>query len=163
MAARAAGAAEVYLVAKYRKRGNKGMSIGAAKAIYSSDGDPAGQIAALTEGLGVDVAIECVGRPETPQLTVSLVRRGGAAVMVGVFGQASTFNFGSLVFNQISVVGSPIYVDEARAVLALLADRRIDARGLITATVPLKDTVAMGFDRLIAAKEDNVKILLQVP
>jgi (R,R)-butanediol dehydrogenase/meso-butanediol dehydrogenase/diacetyl reductase len=162
MAARAAGASEVYLVAKYKKRGNKAMSIGATKVIYPADGDAAAQIAALTDGLGVDVAIECVGRPETPQLTVSLVRRNGIAVLVGVFGQASTFNFGSLVFNQITVVGSPIYVDEARAVLALMADKRIDARGLITATVPFKDSVPMGFDKLIASKEDNVKILLKI-
>jgi threonine dehydrogenase-like Zn-dependent dehydrogenase len=83
-------------------------------------------------------------------------------VIVGVFGQASTFNFGSIVFNQITVVGSPIYVDEARAVLALLADKRLDARGLVTSTVPLKDAVAMGFDKLITSKEENVKILLQV-
>lgn len=162
MAARAAGAAEVYLVAKYKKRGNKALSMGATKVIYSTDGDPATEIAALTEGLGVDVAIECVGRPETPQLSVSLVRRDGTAVMVGVFGQASTFNFGSIVFNQITVVGSPIYVDEARAVLALMADKRLDAVGLITSRVPLKDAVAMGFDRLITGKEDNIKILLQV-
>ncbi len=162
MAARAAGASEVYLIAKYRKRGTKALSMGATKVIYSTEGDPATEISALTEGLGVDAAIECVGRPETPQLTVSLVRKGGVAVMVGVFGQASTFNFGSIVFNQITVVGSPIYVDEARAVLALMADKRLDARGLITATVPLRDAVAAGFDRLTSSKEGNMKILLQV-
>jgi len=136
--------------------------MGATKVIYSTEGNPAAEIIALTEGLGVDAAIECAGRPETPQLTVSLVRKDGVAVMVGVFGQASTFNFGSIVFNQITVVGSPIYVDEARAVLALMAAKRLDARDLITATVPLRDAVTMGFDRLITNKEDNTKILLQV-
>jgi (R,R)-butanediol dehydrogenase/meso-butanediol dehydrogenase/diacetyl reductase len=162
LAARAAGASEVYLVARYRKRGDKALSMGATKVIYSADGNPATEIAALTKGLGVDVAIECVGRAETPQLTVSLVRRSGIAVMVGVFGEASVFNFASIVFNQITVVGSPIYVDEATAVLGLLADKRLDPRGLITSTVPLKNAVAMGFNRLITSKENDVKILLQV-
>ena len=162
LAARAAGASEVYIVAKYRKRGETARALGASKVIYSTGGNPAKDVLALTEGLGVDVAIECVGRPETPQLTVELVRRNGLVVVVGVFGQPSTFHFGSLVFNQITVIGSPIYVDEARAVIALLADKRIDARGLITSKVPLKNAVPMGFDKLISNKEENLKIVLQV-
>jgi (R,R)-butanediol dehydrogenase/meso-butanediol dehydrogenase/diacetyl reductase len=162
MAARAAGASEVYLVAKHKKRGDKALSMGATRVIYSTHDDPATEIAALTEGLGVDVAIECVGKPETPQLTVSLVRRGGVVVVVGGFGQASMFNFASIVRNEITIVGNALYVDEAIAVLALLADKRFDPRGLITSTVLLKDAVAMGFDRLITSKEDDVKILLQV-
>ena len=88
MAARAAGASEVYLVAKYKKRGkNKALSIGATKVIYPADGDAAADIAALTDGLqGVDVAIECVGRPGDPRNSpLSLVRKDGIAVMVGVF------------------------------------------------------------------------------
>lgn len=162
LAARAAGASEVYVVAKYKKRGEKARAMGASEVIYSTGGNPVKDIAALTEGLGVDVAIECVGRPETPQMTVDLVRRNGVVVVVGVFGQPSTFHFASLLFNQITVVGSPIYVNEARAVIALLADKRIDAHALITSKVPLKNAVAMGFDKLISNKEENLKILLQV-
>ena len=162
LTARAAGAREVYVVAKHKSRGEKALAMGATRVIYAEEVNTAKEISALTEGLGVDVAIECVGRPETPQLTVELVRRNGIAVMVGVFGEPSTFHFGSLVFNQVTVVGSPIYVDEARAVISLLADKRIDAISLITSKVPLKDAIKMGFEELINNKEDNLKILLQV-
>lgn len=162
LAARAAGASEVYLVAKYKKRGEKAKAMGASRVIYTTENNPVKEIVELTEGLGVDVAIECVGHPETPQLTVDLVRKNGIVVLVGVFGRESTFHFGSIVFNQVTVVGSPIYVDEAKAVIALLADNRLEAHPLITSKVPLKDAVAMGFDKLISEKEENLKIILQV-
>jgi threonine dehydrogenase-like Zn-dependent dehydrogenase len=67
-----------------------------------------------------------------------------------------------LMFNQKTMVGSSIYVHEARTVIALLANKSIEPGRLITAKVPLKDAVKMGFEKLLASKEDNIKVLLQV-
>jgi len=66
------------------------------------------------------------------------------------------------LFNQITIVGSPIYVDEADAAISLLADERIDPSRLITSKVPLKAVVERGFEKLISNKEENVKILVEV-
>ena len=163
LAARAAGASEVYVLAKHMGRGEKALSLGATAVVYSDDGDPVQQISNLTKGFGVDVAVECVGRPETPQLAVDILRKGGTAVIVGVFDQPSLFNFAGVLFNQLTVVGSPIYVDEARAAIALLADKRISPTGIITSRVPLRDAVDMGFEKLLHKKEEQIKIVLQVP
>jgi len=119
-------------------------------------------IANLTDGLGVDVSFECVGRPDTPQICVDLARRGGTTVIMGVFDKPSSVHFHSVMFNQKTIVGSPIYVDEAKTAIALIADKRIDPQRLITSEVPLKDAVEMGFEKLINNKEDNIKILLQI-
>ena len=43
-------------------------------------------VLAMTDGLGVDVAIEAVGFPETLQTTASLVRPGGHIANIGVHG-----------------------------------------------------------------------------
>ena len=40
----------------------------------------------LTDGLGVDVAIEAVGVPETFELCTAIVRPGGRVANVGVHG-----------------------------------------------------------------------------
>ena len=40
----------------------------------------------LTEGLGVDVAVEAVGVPETFELCTELIRPGGRVANVGVHG-----------------------------------------------------------------------------
>jgi len=162
LAARAAGASEVYVVAKHRGRGEIALAMGATAVINPNDGDPVKLIANLTDGLGVDVSFECVGRPDTPQICVDLARRGGTTVIMGVFDKPSSVHFQSVMFNQKTIVGSPIYVDEAKTAIALIADKRIDPRRLITSEVPLKDGVEMGFEKLIANKEDNIKILLQI-
>jgi len=162
LAARAAGASEVYVVDKIKRRGEIALAMGATAFINPGDGEPVKQVANLTEGLGVDISFECVGHPDTPQLSVDLARRGGTTVIVGVFDKPSSFHFQSVMFNQKTIVGSPIYVHEAKTAIALLADKRIDPRRLITAKVPLKDAVEMGFEKLIVTKEDNLKILLQI-
>jgi (R,R)-butanediol dehydrogenase/meso-butanediol dehydrogenase/diacetyl reductase len=135
----------------------------ATTVTYLSDGDPIQRIKNLTGGLGVDISFECVGHPETPQLALDLARNGGTAVIMGVFDKPGPVNFLSLMYNQKTMVGSPIYVDEARTAIALLADKSIDPSKLITSKVLLKDAVGMGFERLINNKEDNIKVLLRIP
>jgi len=163
LAARAAGASEVYVVDKIKRRGEIALAMGATAFINPNDGDPVKLIANLTDGLGVDISFECVGHPDTPQVSVDLARKGGTTVIVGVFDKPSLFHFHSVMFNQKTIVGSPIYVDEAKTAIALIADKRIDPRRLITSKVLLKDAVEMGFEKLIANKEENIKVLLQIP
>jgi (R,R)-butanediol dehydrogenase/meso-butanediol dehydrogenase/diacetyl reductase len=162
LAARAAGAAEVYVADKIKRRGEIALAMGATAFINPDDGEPVKQVASLTDGLGADISFECVGHPATPQLAIDLARKGGTTVIMGVFEKPSSIHFQSVMFNQKTIIGSPIYVHEGKTAIALLADKRIDPRRLVTAKVPLKDAVEMGFEKLIANKEDNIKILLQI-
>jgi len=162
LSARAAGASAVYLVAKHKGRGGLAEKLGATAVIYINEGNPVQKLLDLTGGLGADAAIECVGYPDTPQLTVELVRRGGIAVIVGVFEKPGTLDFSTIMFTERTLVGSSIYLHEGRTVIDLLADRRIDPGHLITSTVPLKDAVKLGFEELVQNKEANIKVLLRV-
>jgi (R,R)-butanediol dehydrogenase/meso-butanediol dehydrogenase/diacetyl reductase len=162
LAAKAAGASEIYVVAKHRGRGEIASAMGATAVINPNDGDPVKSVVNLTGGLGVDISFECVGRPDTPQLALELARSGSTTVIVGVFEAPASIDLFNLMFYQKALVGSPIYVHEAKTAIALLADKRIDPSRLITSKVPLKDAVEMGFEKLIHNKEDNIKILLQI-
>lgn len=161
-AAKAAGASDVYVVAKHRQRGEIALALGAAEVVYLEDGDPVQRVKDLTNGLGADVSIECAGRPDTPQLAVDASRNGGTTVIVGISEKPATFNFVSVLLGEKTIVGSPIYIHEAQAAIALLADGRMDASRLITSKVPLEDAVEMGFERLLVNKEDNIKVLLKI-
>lgn len=163
LAARAAGASEVHVVAKHKGRGERARAMGATTVTYLSDGDPVQIVKNLTGGLGVDVSFECTGHSDTPQLTLDLARNGGTTVIMGVFDQPGLINFLGVMYNQKTMVGSPIYVDEAKTAIALLADKSIDPSRLITSKVPLKDAVKMGFEQLLNNKEDNIKVLLEIP
>jgi (R,R)-butanediol dehydrogenase/meso-butanediol dehydrogenase/diacetyl reductase len=163
MAARVAGAGAIYVVSKHKGRGELARKLGATEVIYLDETSPARRLQELTGGLGADVAFECVGNPETPQLTVELTRRRGVTVLVGVFERSGVVDFSSLTFTERTMVGSSIYVDEGRTVVDLLADKRIDPTPLISSVVPLKDAVKLGFEALLTDKEANIKVLLQVP
>ena len=162
LAARVAGAAAVYLIAKHKGRGELGRKMGASEVIYASEGDPVERLIKLTQGMGADVALECVGNPDTPQLAVNLTRSHGTAVIVGVFDKPGMFDFNTLMFTERTMVGNSIYIDEGKTAIELMADGRIDPTPMITATVPLEDAVAGGFEQLLNNKEANIKILLQV-
>ena len=45
--------------------------------------DPVGVVRSLTEGRGADVAIEAVGKPQTWEMCVHMVRRGGTVNFFG--------------------------------------------------------------------------------
>ena len=59
------------------------QKLGATDGIDASKGDPVAQLMAKAPG-GVDYAFECIGTPGTCRQAVMMVRKGGAAVFVGV-------------------------------------------------------------------------------
>ena len=162
MAAKVAGAGEIYLVSKHEGRGNIARKLGSTEVIRLDEGSPAKRLQELTNGPGADVAFECVGNPETPQLAIDLTRRRGTTVLVGVFDKPGIVDFNTLMFTERTVTGSSIYIDEGRTAVALLTDNKVDPTPLISARVPLKDAAKLGFEALLNDKEHNIKVLLEV-
>jgi threonine dehydrogenase-like Zn-dependent dehydrogenase len=137
--------------------------MGATEVLYLDEGDPVERLLKLTDGLGAHATIECVGRPDIPQLAVELTRCRGIAVLVGVFSEPGLFDFSKMMFTERSLVGSSIYIDEGRTAVDLMADGRIDPTPLVTSIVPLENAVRDGFEKLLDSKEDNIKILIKIP
>lgn len=162
LAARAAGASELYMLSKIKLRGDTAMAMGAT-AVINSDEKAVQSIKDRTQGLGVDVSFECVGIPETPQVALDIARNAGTTVIMGVFNTPSTFNFMNVMFGQKNIIGSAIYVYEAPTTIALLADKRIVADKLVTSIVPIKDAVKLGFEKLSKDIEHDIKILIRIP
>jgi (R,R)-butanediol dehydrogenase / meso-butanediol dehydrogenase / diacetyl reductase len=162
LAARAVGVSEVYMIAKHKGRGGLASKLGATAVIYSDECDPVKKLQELTGGIGANAAIECVGRPETPQLAVELVQRGGIAVIVGIFEQKGTLDYSTITFTEKTMVGSSIYIDEGRTAIELMAGNKMDPSPFISSIVPLQDAAKKGFDALINDKENNIKVLLRI-
>jgi (R,R)-butanediol dehydrogenase/meso-butanediol dehydrogenase/diacetyl reductase len=162
LAAKGAGAKGVYLVAKHRGRARLAERLGADAVLCLEDGDPVPEVRALTDGLGADAAVECVGYPDTPQLAVNLARPGGTISVAGVFEQTGTLDYRTITFSEKTIVGSSIYVDEGKEVIELLAAGRLDAAPLVSTIVPLERAVEEGFEGLLKDKENLVKVLVRV-
>jgi (R,R)-butanediol dehydrogenase/meso-butanediol dehydrogenase/diacetyl reductase len=158
-AARAAGAKKVFgiEVAKERKQFAKDLG---AIVLDPKETDVAAEVKEQTNGEGVDVAIECIGKAETVNTCIQCARRGGKVVVVGIFEKPGEINYNDLVFEEKEIVGSLAYYGEFAAAMALLEDGRIKAEPLITGDIKLDNIVEQGFEELLKNKESNIKILV---
>lgn len=159
-AARAAGASQVFALELARSRRDRAAAFGAVP-LDPRDKNCRSRLLEQTKGVGPDVVIECVGAPETGPMAVELVRRGGLAVIMGVFSKPSVLHFNELVFTEKKIIGSLCYEDEYETVLALLADGRLTGEGLITGRIPLDELITEGFEELLKNKESHLKILVR--
>ncbi len=82
--ARALGAVRIIAVDVRDDKLEAARSLGATDSVNSAKEDPVRRILDLTEGRGVDVAFEALGRPETLAFAVNSVRAGGRVVAIGL-------------------------------------------------------------------------------
>lgn len=86
----------------------------------------------LTDGLGVDTAIEAVGVPEAFELCTDLVRPGGRVANVGVHGVPATLHLERLWIRDVTITTGLVDTFSTPTLLRLLADGRLDTGELIT-------------------------------
>lgn len=87
MTSRLYGPSKVIAIDLDDKRLARARDFGATDTVNSGSADWKEQVFALTDGLGVDVAIEAVGIPQTFTMTTQIVRPGGSVANVGVHGK----------------------------------------------------------------------------
>ena len=88
--ARAFGAVQIIAVGRGQDKLDIARRMGATDTVDSRATDPVARVRELTGGDGVDVAFEALGRPETFQQALAMVREGGTMVAVGIADGAAT-------------------------------------------------------------------------
>ena len=161
-AAKAAGASKIFVLEISKVRRDRVSALGASEAINPNEVNAVKAIHEFTDGMGVDISIDCVGLPNTAPLTVELARRGGTTVLVGMYPTPiPDFDLFHVLSTEKVILGSWAYAREAPLIIDLLARGQIDPSRLITAKVALRDGVEKGFKELISNPEKHLKILLQ--
>jgi S-(hydroxymethyl)glutathione dehydrogenase/alcohol dehydrogenase len=76
--------------------------------VNAAQGDPVAAVNALTNGRGVDVALEALGRPETVVNAFMMARDGGRVVLIGIAPGTATagIEITRLVRRGIQLMGS---------------------------------------------------------
>lgn len=82
-AAKIAGAGRIIAVDPVPEKRAIAQKLGATDVVDAAAGDAAAQVIELSRG-GVDHAIEAVGRPQSGELAVQVLRRGGTATVLGM-------------------------------------------------------------------------------
>ena len=123
------------------------------------------ELPALAAGLGepgFDAVIECTGRPGVLRQSVSLVRRGGVVVAVGLRPGDESLDLADLVLGEKTVIGSAAHLwdtDVADAV-TMMSDGRLTVAPLISHRLPLPDLVSLGLAVLSDPTSGALKVLI---
>jgi D-arabinose 1-dehydrogenase-like Zn-dependent alcohol dehydrogenase len=111
-----------------------------AMPVDAKDGDPAAAIKDLTEGEGVDVALELTGLPAPTKQSIRSLAPMGRAVMVGVGGTSVDIDiFRDVVAREAEIIGcSDHLLAEIPTVLEYARTGKLDYSHIVTKTVPLE-------------------------
>jgi S-(hydroxymethyl)glutathione dehydrogenase/alcohol dehydrogenase len=150
--ARLAGASTIIAVDVSPEKEGLARAAGATHYLLS-DPKIAKQIRGLTEGRGVDVALECVGAAATIRQAWGSVRRGGTCVIVGVGPKDQEVTFNPLeLFHFSRTLTSSIYGNsdpehDLPKLGEYVRSGELDLAGLVTHRIGLEG-VAEAFERM---------------
>jgi L-iditol 2-dehydrogenase len=163
-AARASGCSRIFVTDVDATRLELARSLGADAVIQgsvteSSDESLTSRIVQLTNGHGVDVTFEAVGRPETVAGAIDCTRKGGTVALVGNISPEVTIPLQKVVTRQIRLQGSCASAGEYPQAMEWIAAGKIKVAPLITAVAPLEDGPSW-FARLYAREANLMKVVL---
>jgi len=141
-------------------RVEQARKFGATDGVLSSDPDWKQQVLALTDGLGVDVAIEAVGIPATFTMCVDIVRPAGHVANVGVHGKPVELALQDLWISNIVISMGLVNTNTLGTLLKLLAQGKIPAQQFISHTFAL-DNILDAYDVFGRAAETKaLKVMI---
>ena len=158
-AARVGGASKVLVADIDETRLQRAKNMGADQTLKLSGNDLVQEILRSTEGRGVDLVLEAVGREETIAASIASVRKGGTVTLIGNISPEVKIPLQVVVSRQIRLQGSCASSGEYPQAMELLASGKIKVKPLITAVAPLKDG-PQWFTRLHAGEPNLMKVVL---
>jgi L-iditol 2-dehydrogenase len=158
-AAKALGCARVLIADVDASRLSLAKSIGADEILHASGADLAAQVLKLTQGRGVDLAYEAVGRSETVNVAIDCTQKGGTVTLIGNIQPEVTLPLQKVVTRQLRLQGSCASAGEYPQAIELIAGGELEVDPLITAIAPLEEGPRW-FARLHAREPNLMKVIL---
>jgi alcohol dehydrogenase len=134
---------------------------GATQTINSTDGKAVEALMKLTDGKGVDTAIEAVGVPATFELCEQIVAPGGVIANIGVHGVKVDLHLEKLWDRNISITTRLVDTVSTPMLLKVLKAKKIDPKKLITHRFKLADIIDAYETFGAAAKTKALKVILE--
>ena len=164
LGARLMGASEILAVDSDPSRLKMARRFGAS-AVLLAEGDVVREINDLTNGRGVDVAIEALGIQETFENALHVLRPGGTLSSVGVYSghlriPLEGFAAG-LGDHTIVTTLCPGGKERMHRLMRLVAARRIDLTPLLTHVFPFEE-IGLAYELFGARRESVLKVAIRV-
>ena len=121
------GAARVIALDLDANRREQALAFGATDSVDSAAADWREQVMAMTDGFGVDVAIEAVGIPATFEACTKIVRPGGTVANVGVHGAPVELALQDLWIMDVAITMGLVSTNTTPMLLKLVAQHKLQA------------------------------------
>jgi alcohol dehydrogenase len=152
--------AAIFMIDLDDKRLAVAKQFGATNLINSADGHAAHHVMELTEGAGVDVAIEAVGIPATFDICQAIVAAGGHIANVGVHGKSVELHMEKLWDRNISLTTRLVDTVTTPMLLKVVRSGKLQPSQLVTHRFAMND-IMKAYDTFgHAAKEGALKVVL---
>jgi 2-desacetyl-2-hydroxyethyl bacteriochlorophyllide A dehydrogenase len=160
--ARHAGAGQTIITDVRPARLDMARNLGASIALNSLEQDVLETIAELTNGLGVDRSFEAVGLTVTLVQALKSLRKGGRAILVGLFEQEElSLPANIFVHREIELAGSQGYCWDFQTAIQHLELGRVDLKGLVSHEYSMEQ-VQEAFDTLADRNSGAVKVAIKM-
>ena len=142
--ARARGAGLIIAVESVPERIEASKKFGANVVINPQEKEPAAEIMSLTNGQGVDVAVEAVGLQATFEAASRAVRRGGTISSIGIYGilpqLSMPTNAPSFYHRRVVMTLGPAGFNRLNHMLDIIRYGKVDLSPLFTHRMKLSQT-----------------------
>jgi alcohol dehydrogenase len=152
--------AEIIMIDLDDNRLEMSKKFGATQTVNSSKSDAVKQVMELTDGKGVDVAIEAVGFPVTFDICQQILKPGGRLANVGVHGKPVELHLEQLWIRNVKISTGLVSTSTTPMLLKTVESGKISPQQLVTHRFPL-DQIIQAYDVFgNAAKEKAMKVIL---
>src|SRR6476661_4474526 len=161
LCAHSAGASTVYVSEPNPARRARAEALGVAVVLDPTSVDLPALLREQTDGLGVDMAIECSGHPAGFAAAIASLRRRGTLAQTGLFvGEASVEPY-LWSLNDLTIVGTWCYwVYDFGRIASQIAAGSLPVERVVTSAVTL-DGAPDAFARLASGTADEIKVLVE--
>jgi threonine dehydrogenase-like Zn-dependent dehydrogenase len=144
LSARQMGAERIIAMSRHEPRQRLAREFGATDIVTERGDDGVARIQELTDGIGADAVLECVGTQESMMQAIGSARPGGSVAYVGVPHEVE-LDGQELFFTHVRLHGGPAPVRRfLPELIDLVWSRKIDPGKVFDLTLPL-DQVAEGY------------------
>jgi L-iditol 2-dehydrogenase len=159
-ACRQLGANSVTLIGTRESRLERGRRVGADHTVNVREEDPVEAVMRVTEGRGVDLAIECSGAVGTPQQCVEVVKRGGRILIVAFYPGGVELDMSAVVRGDMTIYTTRGEGgNNVKRAVSLARQHRLPGEELVTHRFPL-DEIDTAFEALRARDGDPIKVVI---
>lgn len=153
--------AEIIMVDLDDHRLEVAEQLGATKIINSSKVDAVQEILAMTNGIGVDIAMEAVGVPATFEMCQKIINPGGRIANVGVHGEKVDLHLEELWIKNITLTTGLVSTYSTPLLLKTVESGKVKPEQLVTHRFRIDEMLHAYEVFSNAATEKSLKVILE--